>query len=182
MSDSGSLNSTDYVYEVKSRGKFLFLRSLMISFYILFIIAFFLICYITRIIPLFAIAPMILYIIFLFTWQLVKYDVYWSFERGTLEVGKVKRKRREMRRIALCSIHIKDAVEIAPFENSAQLSGIKRIYNISESPDSIERIIIVFLEKGIKSCAIVEGTARLGALLSSFSKNAHGIKDRKFHG
>ena len=182
MSEFDSLNSTDYVYEIKAQGKHLFLRFMTVTLYVLFIIAFFLFCYLTRIIPLFAIASMILYIIVLLTWRLVKYDVYWSFERGQLELGKIVKKRGGPRRIKTVSIHIKDALEIMPYEGRAQLKTAKRIYDLSESKNSENKILILFSEKEKTSAAIVEGTARLASLLTSFSKNAHDLKSRTFHG
>ena len=40
MSEFDSLNSTDYVYEIKAQGKHLFLRFMTVTLYVLFIIAF----------------------------------------------------------------------------------------------------------------------------------------------
>ena len=182
MANSESLNSAEYVYDINSEGKFLFLRLMTVSLYALFILSYFLFCYITRIITLFAIAPMLLYIIILFTWRLVKYDVYWSFERGTLEIGKVTKKRGITGRKKITEIHVKDAFEISPYVSKKQLSDIKSVYDISGSPKSQNRIIIIFSENGKRACAIIEATARLAQLLSAFSGNAHDIKGKKFHG
>jgi hypothetical protein len=90
MFEDESPNSAEYVYEKQSKGKVKLQRTLMICLYVVFVLAYFLFCYISRIIPLFAMAPIFLYILYLFTWRLVKYDCYWEFRSGELTAGTVR--------------------------------------------------------------------------------------------
>ena len=79
----------EYVYDQKSEGKVRVRRLLMALFYVVFTAGFFVLCLKINIF-LFAIGPLLTYILFLCTWRLVKYDCYWEFAQGTLTVGKVR--------------------------------------------------------------------------------------------
>ena len=182
MYDSESPNSAEYIYEKKNKGRIKLQRVLMITAYVVFMLAYFLFCYISRIIPLFAIAPLLLYIFYLLTWRFVKYDCYWEFRSGALEVGTVSSGRFGKKRRPRVSLRTEEAVSIYAFESYDDLSRQSKIYDFSESPDSDKRICIIFEREGISSALIIEGTAKLARLLSAFSKNAHGIKDKTFHG
>ena len=182
MNETESPNFSEYIYEKKNVGKTRLKRSLMISLYVIFFIAFFIFCYITRIIPLFAVAPLLLYILVLLTWRLVKYDIFWQFSKGKLDIGKIKTSRFGTRRKTVTSIHIKDAQLITVYEGAHQYRGIKRVYDFSESKSSDNRIIIIYIEEGRTCCAIIEATARLAKILSAFSDKCENIKGQVFHG
>ncbi|MBR2929643.1 MAG: hypothetical protein IKC32_00285 [Clostridia bacterium] len=182
MSDYGSLTNTEYAYEQKNEGKVKLKRTLMIVGYVVYLLAFFIFCMATKLLMLFAIGPLTLYIIFLCTWRLVKFDCYWEFSKGSLEIGKIKVNKNGRRKSPKLSIHIKDALDISVYEGAHQLADVKRIYDYSESPTSDKRIYIIFEERGERSAAIIEATARLATLLTSFCDRAHDIKGKPFHG
>ena len=86
MDETYSPNYAEYTYEKKAEGKMRILKYLLIVGYVLFVALYFLICYITRLIPLFALCPLITWIMVYFTWHYVSYDVYyntvlWNSER-----------------------------------------------------------------------------------------------------
>ena len=174
-------NSAEYIYEKKSKGKIKIQRILMVCLYAVFLLAYFLFCYITRIIPLFAIAPLLLYIIYLFTWRLVKYDCYWEFRSGELTAGVI-RTGRIKKRTPSVKIKVKEALAIDRLCDAKDFGNVGRIYDFSESPDSPLRIYVIFEENGVRSALIIEATAKLARLLSSFSDKAGGIKGMTFHG
>lgn len=181
MADVTSLNSTEYTYEQKSEGKVKRNRVLMILFYVLFAAGFFALCLAINIF-LFAIGPLLVYIIYLCTWRLVKYDCYWEFGQGHLEVGKVKVNKHGRIKVKKLSIHVKEALDIGHYTARGELDSVKRVHDYSESQSSENRIYIVYLEDGRRTGLIIEGTARLANLLTSFCPNAHDIKGKPFHG
>ena len=181
MFDEGSLNSAEFIYEKKNTGKTKLYRSLMIALYAVFFLAFFLFCCVTRILHLFAVAPMLLYILILLTWRLVKYDCYWEFVSGKLTVGKV-RVGRVKKRVPLVTLKVKDALAIGQFNSLDDIGSVKKIYDFSESADSDKRIYIIFENGGVSSALIVEATAKLARLLSAFSTKGSSVKGLQFHG
>ena len=182
MADSSSPNYTEFSYEQKSEGKVKVKRTVAIIGYILFILAFFVFCLWSKIIYLFAIGPFLLYVLVLCTWRLVKFDCYWEFGQGTLEIGTVKVNKSGRLKKPKISIHVKEALDIGYYESQEQIRSAEKVYDYSASPSSDKRIYILFTENGKTSAAIVEGTARLGVLLTSFCDKAHDIKGKQFHG
>lgn len=182
MSDYGSINSTEYAYEQKNEGIVKVKRTLMIAGYAAFLLGFFIFCMVTKILPIFAIGPLALYIIVLCTWRLVKFDCYWEFGTGALEIGKVGQTKSGRRKSPKVRIQIKDAIEIGHFKDRSSLGEIAKFYDYSESPSSEKRLYIIFDEGGKRCCAIVEATARLASLLVSFCERADkSIKSLALH-
>ena len=181
MADFDSLNSAEFSYEKKGEGKNKLYRILLIVGYVLFVIAFFLACYVSKLIPAFAVAPVFLWILIFFTWRLVSYDMYVEFHSGSLTLGRVRVRKSGSKRTPLLTVAAKSAEEIAPFDSTVSLEGVK-VYDFSASPTSDKRIFIRFTKDGEKSVAIFEGTARIAKLLSSYSESAHDLKGKDFHG
>ena len=182
MSDFDSLNSAEFSYEKKGEGKNKLYRILLVIGYVLFVVVFFLACYLSKLIPVFAVAPIFLWIVIFFTWRLVSYDMYVEFASGTLTLGRVRVRKSGRKRTPFLSIPMKSAKEIAPFDSSVLISPSEKLYDFSASPSSDKRIFIRFEKDGAPSVAIFEGTARLGKLLSSYSEIAHDLKGKNFHG
>ena len=181
MAEFDSLNSAEFSYEKKGEGKNKLYRALLIIGYVLFVIGFFVACYVSHLYVAFAIAPVFTWILVFFTWRLVSYDMYVEFQAATLTIGKVRVRKSGKRKVPYVSIPVKSAEEIAPYDATVSLEGLK-LYDFSESPTSDKRIFIRFEKNGERSIAIFEGTARLAKLLSSYSEKAHDLKGRDFHG
>ena len=171
----------EYVYDQKSEGKVRVRRLLMALFYVVFTAGFFVLCLKINIF-LFAIGPLLTYILYLCTWRLVKYDCYWEFAQGTLTVGKVRATKNGRIRTPRVSVHVKEAIEAGYFESAAQLGDVKKIYDYSESPSSDKRVYVIYSENGIRSAVIVEATARLCSLLTSCCPTANALKGKPVHG
>ena len=182
MSDFDSLNSADFSYEKKGEGKNKLLRALLICGYVLFMIVFFLACYLSKLIPVFALSPLFLWMLIFFTWRLVSYDMYFEFSSGVLTLGRVRIRKSGAKRTPQLSISAKSAKEIAPFDASVSIGADEKLYDFSASPSSDKRIFIRFEKDGAPSIAIFEGTARIGKLLAAYSEIAHDLKGKDFHG
>ena len=182
MNEYDSPNYASFYYEKKNVGKTRLLRSLMICAYALYVVVFFLVCYLTRFIPVFALAPFTLWIIVFFTWKYVTYDCYFEFKAGMLELGHVKSTKSGRKKTPKLTIHIKEASFAAPLsENEAYIEGTKH-YDFSESEKSDKRILILFEKDGIASSVVFEGTQRVANLIASFCPKAKNLKGQIFHG
>ena len=181
MADTSTMNSCEYVYEQKSEGRVKLKRTLMLVLYIVFGGGLFALC--MAITPyLFAVGPLSVYILYLITWRLVKYDCYWELERGNLTVGRVKVSKSGRVRIPRLTVHVKEAAEIGCYTSAEQVAGAEKLYDYSESPTSDKRVYILFDKDGKRCALIIEATARLGTLLESFCPNAKGTQGKEFHG
>ena len=145
-------------------------------------LVFFLACYVSKLIPVFAVAPIFTWILVFFTWRLVSYDMYFEFSTGVLTLGRVRVRKSGAKRTPFVSIPVKNAKEIAPFDASVSLDATEKLYDFSASPTSNKRIFIRFEKDGAPAVAIFEGTARIAKLLSAYSDIAHDLKGKTFHG
>jgi len=177
-----SPNYAEFAYTQKSEGAVLLRRVLMVVFYFAYIVGFFIFATTSKLLALFAIGPLTLYIIVLCTWRLVVYDLYVEFSKGTLHLGRIKVSKNGRRKLPKISVHVKDALDISEYTDSSQLGDVKKIFDYSASRTSDKRIYVVFEKDGVKAAVIFEATAKLANLLASFCNNAHGIKGKPFHG
>ena len=184
MNEYDSPNYASFTYEKKNEGKVRLGKTLMICAYVLYLAAFFLVCYITRVIPVFALAPLTLWIIIFFTWKLVSFDCYFEFKAGMLELGTVKVNRKGVRRQnPKTTIHVKNALSATLFDPASEdLKTVETVYNLSASEKSDKRILIIFEENGKRAAAIFEGTAKVANLIASFCEKGKSLKGQILHG
>jgi len=121
MNEFDSPNYTEFSYEAKAEGKIKIMRILAIIGYVAFVAAYFLVCYITRVIPAFAIAPIFTWILIFFTWSLVKFDYISERDRFKNEPIPfcLKNKKERLKQIkgAFCQYGLRNNKTF----NSAQL-------------------------------------------------------------
>ena len=183
MNEFDSPNYAEFSYGVKSEGKVKTKRTLAILGYVLFLAIYFLVCYISRMIPVFAIAPLITWILIFFTWGFVSYDYYFEFKTGMLELGKIIGGKKGKKKQPVLSIHIKEATFAAPYSECAdKLTGNETIFDFSASQSSPDRILVLFEKDGKPAAVIFEGTARIANLISSFCPSSQNLKGKIFHG
>ena len=80
------------------------------------------------------------------------------------------------------NVHVKEAEDIGYYTDASVLGEVAKVYDYSESPSSDKRVYIVYREDGKRVALLVEATARLASLLTSFCDKAHDIKGKEFHG
>lgn len=182
MSEFDTPNYAEFSYAVKSEGKIKIYRWLMIAGYIAFVGAFFGICVATKFIPIFAICPILAWMLVYFTWRYVSYDCYFVFQGGMLELGTSRNGKGGMKKFPKIKIHVKDASFACPYTENEQLVGGTKLYDFSESQNSDGRILILFDYEGKKCSAVFEGTAKVAKLISSFCPGTKDLKGKIFHG
>lgn len=177
MDSNFSPNFTEYVYDKKAEGNILFGRVLLVIFYALFVVGFFLFCYISRIIPLFALCPFVTWVLVFFTWRFVSFDVYYTFEHGRLEVGKMRDVKNARIKNPALTVECKNVVYVARYSDalsSGKLDGV-RLYDFSQKLASYNSIVVLYTDEGKKVAVVVEATDRLVKLLKSFVKDGFEI-------
>ena len=104
-------NTCEYGAEQKSEGRWRLFRTLMLSAYALYTLAYFVIIYITRIFPLGALIPITLWIIIYFTWRYTKPDYRYLIEKGTMTFFVMFGKKKKIKKT---EIKVSSAEAIAP--------------------------------------------------------------------
>ena len=170
MQDTDSLNAAEYAYEKRSEGRLKALKILLIFLYVAFVGGFFGFCVGTRIVPLFALCPIFTWILVFFTWPLVKFDIYYSFERGTLCFFKVYRSLKGRTKKPLAEVKTSSATRIAPYDGEP-LSA--RVIDYSSSSASTARVVLEYRDEKDQAVAVVfDATERIAKLLCSFNRQA----------
>jgi len=144
-------NSYEYTVDQKGEGKWRLIRILMILAYLIYCAVYFLIIYISRIIPLGALIPVTLWIIVYFTWRYTKPSYKYEIESGALTYtvlygAKTKRVKFTTR--------IHDARMIAPIGDvmaAARGERIAKIYN-GAAQNSDTDVYGMMFEKDGKTC------------------------------
>ena len=173
MNEYDSPYACEYTYARHAEGSNKLMRILLVLVYIGFVGGFFAFCYFTRIIPLFAVCPIFLWMFIFFTWRYVSYDYYFEFRNGTLTLGRsIIRKKREMRK-AKYSIVIKDASAIYPIPKGVvKFSGAVCVRDFSGTVNSESRIAVALNKSGRDEIYILECTRPLAKLITSYNKSA----------
>ena len=173
MDSNFSPNFTEYVYDKKAEGNLLVGRVLLVLLYIIFVVGFFLFCYISRIIPLFALCPFATWVLVFFTWRLVSFDVYYTFEHAKLEVGKMRDVKNARIKLPSLVIECKNVTYVARYSDavaSGKLGGVK-LKDFSQRLGSYNSIVILYNDGGETCAVVIEATDRLIKLLKSFVKD-----------
>ena len=180
MNEYDSPNYTDFTYEKKAVGRQKLLKRLFVLGYLLFVLAYFLFCYITRIIPLFAVCPIFTWILVYFTWGYVSFDVYYTFNHGDMELGRLKKKKNGAVRKPVVKLNVKSAQLIAPYNEavvSEEYKSARRYYDFSSGTDIEKTAVAIFpTDKGSVAVSFLL-SPRSASLISSFSPNVKNLKN-----
>ena len=180
MNDIDSLNTAQYAYEKRAEGVLRLKKILLICLYVAFFGGFFAFCVGTRLVPLFAVAPILLWILIFFTWPLVKFDISYTFERGELRFCKVYNSLRGRKEKPIVSIKVSSATRIAPYRDESLDASV---IDLSSSLSSDHRVVLEYRDaKNISRAIIFDVTERVEKLLCSFNRAASDeLRKNQFH-
>ncbi len=180
MSDYGSFNEAEYNWGKKASGKNLFLRILLIIGYVLAGgLYFVLVAVVTKALPLFAVCPILLWILIFFTWRLVSYDCYVYIRGGHFECGRILRRKSGKKKLPIVSSELPSCVAF-PFSGTLPMEVAKQT-DLSSSPASANRIVLIYQEKGTSRAVIFDGSAEIARLLRLHCKDAKELNGVSFH-
>ena len=171
MNEYDSPNYAQFTYEKKNEGKVRLCRTLMVFAYVLYLVAFFLVCYLTRVIPVFALAPLTLWIIIFFTWRFTNPEYEYSITSGILTFSVIYGGRTRSKRFEKS---VKEMETIAPLSKlySHKIEDYKptRIYEGSSSHDSPDAYFALFENEDGEHCVYYfEATARALKILRHYN-------------
>ena len=173
MNEFDNPNFAEYVYRKKAEGRLKLKKSLMLVGYFAFILVYFLVCYISRVIPLFAVAPLFLWILIYFTWHRVNPECYAELVAGKLTVGYTKRAKNGRKREAVSVVTLKEARYIMPATEYDP--GKKRVIDLSSSTASPRRVAIEPMEGD--TVIYFDSTYKMNALLAHYPAASRSLKE-----
>ncbi len=179
MDTSFSPNYAEYIYDKKAEGGLQLCRIFLILGYILFVIAFFLVCYISRLVTLFALCPFVTWVLVFFTWKLVSYDVYYTFEQGRVEIGKIRVRKSGRIKTPKLLVNCKDITYIGLYnsqESGEMLKGLTPL-NYSERLSNDNSLLIIYNDNGRATAVIIEAIPQLLRLLRSYAREAYRVEN-----
>ncbi|MBR2343280.1 MAG: hypothetical protein IKA64_03405 [Clostridia bacterium] len=183
MNEFDSPSYTEYAYEKKPEGALRTFRFLLVLLYIAFVGLLFLFCYLSKLIPLFALAPVFTWMLVFFTWRYVSYDIYYTFNHGEMEFGTYKTTKGGARRRPRFTVDVRLAEAVVPYSNATDTVALRtcdKVYEYCSSISDENLILMIFNKDGKRTAVIFNGTKRVASLLSTFAPNAKGLKDKDF--
>ena len=140
------VNSYDYTVDKKSQGSYKVKRTLMIMAYVLYCLAFLVVIIWTRIIPLGALIPLTLYIIYLCTWRYVSLEYKYTVESGLFTLYTVYGGKKQKK---MCEVRLKEAKRILPvcdFKDEIEAFGAVHVYDGRASKEVSDDYAILYYE------------------------------------
>lgn len=171
-------NFTSYAVDRKPEGKFGLLRIGLIALYIAFALLGFLIVYTIGIIPVYAICPLLLYILWLATWRYTQVTYEYTVEVGDITFTRSYGGRKK---VEMLRIHVREATAIHPTEDEVGV-GYTAVYDFRSSTKAPDSYCIVFLNEKEERClAYFEATRKAIKLLSLYNSAAvSGKKELRY--
>ena len=171
-------NATTYAIDRKQEGLYGLRRFGLIALYTAIVLAFFVLIYITRVVPLFALCPLLIYILYLATWRYTQETNEYVIEVGDITFSRIfgNRTRRQ-----ILKLHIRDLKAVLPIENEPH-SAYDKVYDIRSSRTSPDGYCLVFHDKNEKKCLVrFDATRKAVKLLSMYNPSAvSGKKELRY--
>ena len=163
---------SDYEYTVAQacEGKWRIFKWLMLLGYAIFVGAYFLVAYLSRFIPIFALCPIFLWMLVFFTYKYVKPEYKYHITEGYLKFYRiVGKKATEVLKIRIC-----DADHILPLETALeQIKEYAPKTTVSALPSlsNTDAYIILYKgERGVPSAFMFKATAEALKSLRFYNK------------
>ena len=145
----------EYTVEQKCEGKWKLYKSLMLSLYFLYTLAYFIAIYVTRIIPLGALIPVTLWILVFFTWRYVKPEYKYEIDGAHLTFTVIYggRTKKVKAKIKLCEAHT-----VLPLPEASGAIGDfspEVIFNALPTVTEPDAYVMLYTREDGKRCELV---------------------------
>ena len=150
------VNSYDFTVDKKVERSYKMKRALMICAYVLYCLVFLVVIIWTRIVPLGALIPFTLYIIYLCTWRYVSIEYKYTVESGLFTLYTVYGAKKKKK---MCELRLKEASRILPvceYADEIKSFGAKKVYDGRSSKDTSDDYAILFSEGGTPAVVYVD--------------------------
>ena len=163
------LSDYEYTVDQKCEGKWKLRKALMLTLYFVYTIIYFLVIYITRVIPLGALIPVTLWILIFFTWRYVKPEYKYRIESAFLTFTVIygSRTRKEIFKTKIC-----DAEKIIPLseaEEDIRIFNPTTKYNALPSAICDDSYVMLFTDERGNHC------------IFTFKATAQALKSFRFY-
>ncbi len=147
----------EYTIDKKSEGNYKLARLGMVFLYVLFGVAFFVACYVSGFVPVFALAPIFIWMLEFFTWRYVSIEYKYTVEAGILKLiviygGKTQKEK--------ASFRIKEAAAFVPLHEALdeiKIFSSKKTYNFLSSMKSAkDPYAFMIIKDGVRTVAMIE--------------------------
>lgn len=170
----GSSNYAEYVVDKKVEGKYKMQRLLMLLSYVVIAGVIIAAVVISGFIPLIALAPMAVWMLYFFTWHLVSIEYSFVVDASVLTVEKVMGGKKK---IKLFSAKVKDLSLIAPYDDKykaeADAFGADNRVEAVPSMDCYDLYFALYTdEKGKKTILFFQATAQSLKALKYYNSSA----------
>lgn len=179
-----AFNTYEYVVSQKSEGKYRWRRVGLFLLYILYVITFFSVGVMAKLlVPFIALIPVTTWILVYFTWRYVSIDYEYSITSGVITFTKIYGNRT---RKVIMSVKIKDASTIAPFSDRIQESkfeayGAEHVYIALSSLYAEDAYFLLYANQKGERCALAfEATTQALKLCRFYNSTATVIKPVKY--
>lgn len=166
MHDDGMPNHAEYTVLQKAEGRFLRLRILLISLYVLFGLAYVSISVLISIVQIIAILPLLLWILEHFTWRYVSLEHSLTIGQGTLTVTDILKDGKKIPRLKIVLAEAESLSEIPE-----KAPDNVRLYDFRGDRHASDAYCISFNEKGTKAMLYLRTTPEFLRILKRFIRN-----------
>lgn len=178
--DSGTHNFAEYSVTQAKEGKNARNRILLLLLYFAVGSAYFAAILITRLIPLGAILPLLMWILVYFTWRYVQIEHEYTIATGKVTFTEIYGNRT--RKVAL-EFNCRDCSRIAPLnsEYASETEGAELTYDFRGSVSSPDAYFAILTKDNKKAVVYFEGTAKTVKLFKLYNSAATVVsKDLRF--
>ncbi len=176
-------NYVEYSVECKKDGKLKLRKLWLILAYVGFVALYLLLFVVlTKIVPLVAILPLLLWILIFFTWRYTQVEYEYAIIQGAFNFSVIygNRTRRD-----LLEVKIKDMTTIAPYEGEmiarTEAPDIKHTYNFTSSKDSPDAYAALWTtEEGEKCALLFEATNKTLKICKFYNNPVTTVKEVRY--
>ena len=166
MHDDGMPNHAEYTVLQKAEGRFLRLRILLISLYILFGLSYAIFAIVISIVQIIALLPLLLWILAHFTFRYVSLEHSLTISEGALTVTDILKDGKKIKRL---KIVLSEAETLSEIPQEVPKNVI--IYDYRGDTQASGSYCITFKENGKKAVLYLRTTPEFLRILKRFIKN-----------
>ena len=147
------INNFEYAVMQKTVGKLKTRKTVILASYALFTVLYFTLVFWSKLLPLGAVYPFLIYILVLATYRYVQIDNKYEIHSGTLIFT---RKYGNSKPKTLCEFKLRDAELVAPLsqsENEISSLAPQKIFDARSAPDAENAYVALYKDNDGKVCA-----------------------------
>ena len=144
----------EYTTARTREGLYGMLKWLLILFYVIFVLAYFLIIFITRMIPLGALIPIALWILVFFTWKYACQEYKYEISGSELTFSVIYGRKSKLK----TKIHINEAEAILPLadaKESIRDFSAQKVFNALPKKDDPDAYAMLYRDREGKKCLFI---------------------------